>query len=179
MRAAVAALVAVLVLALAGCGGDDGRAETAPPPPPSGTGYFVGSQGGIGATLDMEGNDPVSRAITRTLLDEVGNQGPVPVVGIASVVNETSSGFDGPRFIAILDSGRAVIHEPAMQVLRGARGPAARLARERLARVPARVPSEGAGTAYVVLRGASVDEVAKVVMAAGPESSITLAARRR
>jgi hypothetical protein len=100
-------------------------------------------------------------------------------VGIASVVNETSSGFDAPRFIAILESGRAVILQPAQLALRGARGPSARLARERLAAVPSRVPSEGAGTAYVVLRDASVDEVASVVMAAGPEPSITLAARRR
>lgn len=180
MRAAAAAAAALLVaLALAGCGGDGGRAETAPPPPPSGTGFFVGSQGGIGATLDMGGNDPVSRAVTRALLAEAGDEGPVPVVGIASVVNETSSGFDAPRFVAILQSGRGVILQPARLALRGARGPAARLARERLAAVPARVPSEGAGTAYVVLHDASVDEVASVVMAAGPEPAITLAARRR
>jgi hypothetical protein len=45
--------------------------------------------------------------------------------------------------------------------------------------VPSRIPSEGAGVAYLVLRGASADEVASVSMAAGPEPSITLAARRR
>jgi hypothetical protein len=33
--------------------------------------------------------------------------------------------------------------------------------------------------AYLVLSGARVDEVASVTMAAGPQPSITLAARRR
>ena len=50
MRRAAAAAAALLVLLLAGCGGD-GPAETEPPPPPSGTGYFVGSAEGIGASI--------------------------------------------------------------------------------------------------------------------------------
>jgi hypothetical protein len=179
VRAATALLVLLLVLplAVAGCGGDDRPSQTAPPP--SGTGYLVGSKDGIGATLDLLGDDPVSRAVTRALAAEAGPSGEAPVVGIASIVNETSSGFDAPQFIAVLESGRAVILTPALEALRGARGPAARAARARLRTLPSRVPSRGAGVAYVVLRGASPDEVRSVVMAAGPEPSITLAARRR
>ena len=178
MRAAAAALAALL-LALAGCGEGTPPPETAPPPPASGTGYFVGSSDGIGATLDLLGDDPVSRSVERALVAEVGPTGDLPDVGIASIVNETPSGFDAPRFIAILESGRGVILTPAVEALRGARGPAARLARARLRQVPSRIPSEGAGVAYRVLRGASADEVGSVSMAAGPEPSITLAARRR
>ena len=178
MRAAAAALAALL-LAFAGCGEGTPPPATAPPPPASGTGYFVGSSDGIGATLDLLGDDPVSRSVERALVAEGGPTGDLPDVGIASIVNETPSGFDAPRFIAILESGRAVILTPAVEALRGARGPAARLARARLRQVPKRIPSEGAGVAYLVLRGASADEVASVSMAAGPEPSITLAARRR
>jgi hypothetical protein len=163
----------------AGCGGSGGTPDTAPAPPPSGTGYFVGSQGGIGASLDLLGEDPVSRAVDRALLAEGGPGGTLPEVGIASIVNETPAGFAQPRLVAILESGRAVILTPAAQALRGAHGPAARAARERLRVVPRRVPGEGAAVAYVVLRGASADEVASVLMAAGPEQPITLAARRR
>lgn len=179
MRPAAAAALAALLLALAACGEGTPPAPTAPPPPPSGTGYFVGSDEGIGATLDMLGDDPVSRSVERALVAEVGPTGDVPDVGIASIVNETPSGFAAPRFVAILEGGRAVILTPARDALRGARGPAARQARARLRAVPARIPSEGAGVAYLVLRGASADQVAKVVMAAGPQPSITLAARRR
>ncbi|MGE0028776.1 MAG: hypothetical protein AB7O78_11290 [Thermoleophilia bacterium] len=179
MRAAAAAVLAALLLALASCGEGSPPTATAPPPPPSGTGYFVGSQDGIGATLDLLGDDPVSRSVERALMAEVGPTGDVPDVGIASIVNETPSGFDAPRFVAILESGRAVILTPAREALRGAQGPAARLARARLRTVPSRIPSEGAGTAYVVLRDANPDQVAKVVMAAGPQPAITLAARRR
>jgi hypothetical protein len=178
VRRAAAALAALLVLLLAGCGGD-GPAETAPPPPPSGTGYFVGSAEGIGASLDLLGDDPVARSVRRGLLAEAGPGDAPPAVGIASIVNDTSSGFDAPRFVAILESGRAVILEPALQALRGAAGPAAGDARRRLAAVPSRVPSRGAGVAYLVMRGALVDEVASVRMAAGAQPSITLAARRR
>jgi hypothetical protein len=179
VRAALAAALAAVVLALAGCGGDAAPRETAPPPPPSGTGYFVGSQEGIGATLDLVGDDPVSRTVTRALLAESGPAAAPAAVGIASIVNETPSGFDAPRFIAILESGRAVILVPAAEALRVAHGPAARAARAALRRVPGRIPSEGAGLAYLVLSGARVDEVASVRMAAGPQPSITLAARRR
>ena len=179
MRAAIAAALAAAVLALAGCGGDGAPRETTPAPPPSGTGWFVGSREGIGATLDLAGDDPVSRKVTRALLAEAGPGEPPATVGIASIVNETPSGFAAPRFIAILESGRAVILVPATEALRDARGPAARTARAALEGVPERIPSEGAGLAYLVLRGARVDEVASVTMAAGPEPSITLAARRR
>jgi len=177
VRAAAAALAAML-LALAGCGDGSRPPETAPPPP-SGTGWFVGSEEGIGATLDMLGDDPVSRSVERALEAQAGPAGEAPDVGIASVVNETASGFDAPRFVAILEGGRAVILTPALEALRGARGPAARQARARLRAVPSRVPAAGAGVAYLVLRGASVDQVASVTMAAGPQPSITLAARRR
>jgi hypothetical protein len=177
--ASLAAAVAVAVVALAGCGGGSAQRETTPPPPPSGTGYFVGSQEGIGATLDLGADDPVSRKVTRALLAEAGPADPPAAVGIASIVNETPSGFDAPRFIAVLESGRGVILVPAAEALREARGPAARAARAALAGVPERVPAEGAGLAYLVLRGAPVDEVASVAMAAGPQPSITLAARRR
>jgi hypothetical protein len=177
VRRAAAALAALL-LALAGCG--DGSPPPQPaPPPPSGTGWFVGSEGGIGATLDLRGDDPVSRSVAHALAGAAGPAGEAPDVGIASIVNETSSGFDAPRFVAILDNGRGVILIPALEALRGVTGPAARQARARLRAVRSRIDARSAGAAYLVLRGASVDRVASVVMAAGPQPSITLAARRR
>ena len=171
--------LAVALLLAAGCGGSGGPADTAPAPPPSGTGYFVGSQGGIGASVDLLGEDPISRAIDQALLAQGGPGGNLPEVGIASIVNETPAGFRQPGMVAVLESGRAVILVPAAEALRGAHGPAARAARASLRAVPRRVPAEGAAVAYLVLQGASADEVASIRMAAGPHPPITLSARRR
>jgi len=177
VRAALAAAAALLLAA--GCGGSGEPVATAPAPPPSGTGYFVGSEDGIGASLDLLGEDPVSRAVDRALLAQGGEPGTLPDVGLASIVNETATGFALPRFVAILEGGRAVILVPAAEALRAARGPAARRARALLRSAPRRVPAEGAAVAYLVLPGAAADAVDSVRMAAGPEPAIVLSARRR
>jgi hypothetical protein len=133
----------------------------------------------VGATLDLAAGDPVSRAVTRALIADAGPADALPAVGIASVVNDTASGIDALYFTATLEDGRAVVLQSAADALRTARGPAARAARAAVARVPARIPSRGAGVAYVVLRGAPADQVASVAMVAGPAPAITLPARRR
>jgi hypothetical protein len=48
-----------------------------------------------------------------------------------------------------------------------------------LAAVPRRIPAGGAGTVYVVLRGAAVEDVSSVVMVAVPGAPVTLTPRRR
>ena len=179
MRAALAAAAAAALLLAAGCGGSAEPVATAPAPPPSGTGYFVGSEGGIGASLDLLGEDPVSHAVDRALLAQGGEPGTVPDVGVLSIVNETAAGFSIPGLVAILENGRGVILVPAARALRAASGPAARRARALLRVMPRRVPAEGAAVAYVVLSGASADAVDSVLMAAGPEPAIVLRARRR
>ena len=179
---ATALAVAAMAAAVAGCSGSgDGPVATAPEPAPTGTGYFVGGGAdGVGASLDLHGSDPVSVAIDDALIGRDGTPGSVPAVGIASVVNEGAESVPGPHFVAVLADGHGAIPIPAAEdVLRPGDGPAARRALRLLARLPARVPAEGAATYYVILDEVAPAEVGSVRMVVTPGSPITLQARRR
>jgi hypothetical protein len=177
--AALAPAVALALAAVAGCTGSAARTTTAPTaPPPDGTGYFVGSgPHGVGASLDLEGDDPVIRAIERALISLGTARG--ARVGIASVVDDGPLAVPAPRFVARFEGGGALPFDSATEAIGPGRTPAARLARRMLAAVPRRIPAGGAGTVYVVLRGAAVEDVSSVVMVAVPGAPVTLTPRRR
>ncbi|WP_217920970.1 hypothetical protein [Miltoncostaea oceani] len=179
-RRAVLACCAAL-LALHGCG-DDG-----PPPPPEhppparpGSAYFVGTgEDGVGATLDLEGQDPVTEAVDAALRARDGAVGEGPVVGVASVVNEGPGVVPAPTFIAQFEGGGALALEDARAVVAESGGPAARRALRLLGRPSVLVPAGGADTIYVVLRGAAPGEVDAVRMVVGPGRIVMLQARPR
>ncbi len=181
-RAAACALLASAALAaLAGCGGDDPAPSPDPEPPAPGSGLFVGTgPGGIGATLDLEGDDPVAEMVLDALHEPGATRGEDPVVGIASVVNDGTRPLPAPSFVAVLEDGGAAPLQPA-GLLVSARLPAAAAirAREALGPTPRTVPAGGARTMYVVLRGAAAGDVASVRMVVVPGEPITMRARRR
>jgi len=175
------ALVVALTLAVAGCSSGD-----APPPPPDptppapGSAYFVGTASdGLGATLDLEGQDPVTEAIDAALRARDGRVGAGPVVGVASVVNESPTPVAPPAFIAEFENGGAVPLLPAARVVAEGGGPAARQALAMIGTPVLVVPAGGADTLYVVLRGAPPGDVATVRMVVAPGSIVTMEARRR
>lgn len=178
-RAALAALAAGL--ALAGCSaGGPGPARPPAAPVPTGTGYFVGTgANGLGASVDLFGDDPVTRAVDAALEERGGPAADRPAVGIVSVVNEGPTGIGIPRFVAVLSAGGAVTMRPASEVLADAPGAAARRARARLASSGRRVPADGAATAYVVLEDVAPAAVGSVRMEPARGAPVTLSARRR
>lgn len=179
-RRAAAALAAALLVAGCSSAGAPAPPRTSPEPAPSGTGYFVGTgPGGVGASLDLRGRDPVVDMIDAALRVNADPRLEIPAVGIASVVNEGPAGIPAPRFVAELADGTAVPLPRAADVLRASGGPLARRALARLRRVPARVRAEGAATFYVVLRGPTPAEVAGARMVVVRGQPISLAARRR
>lgn len=181
MRARLAAGLAAVVLALAGCSsaGAPGPQRAEPEPAPTGTGYFVGTgPRGVGASLDLFGEDPISRAIDAALRERDGGR-TESSVGIASIVNEGTLGIAAPRFVAELAGGGAIPLRSAAGVLRAIDGPSGRRAIERLRAVPTRVPAGGAATTYVVLEGAAPAAVESVRMVVVGGTPIALAARRR
>jgi hypothetical protein len=180
-RAAAALAACAVLLALAGCG-DDGAAPPPADPPPArpGSAYFVGTgEDGVGATLDLEGQDPVTRAVDAALRARDGVVGEGPVVGVASVVNEGPSVVRAPTFIATFEGGGALALESARDVVAEADGPAARRALAVLGRPPLLIPAEGADTIYVVMRGAAPGDVEAVKMVLGPDRIVMLEARPR
>jgi hypothetical protein len=180
-RRAAAALAAALAAAGCSSAGTSGPPRTAPDDtPPSGTGYFVGTgPGGVGATLDLLGEDPVTDAIDAALRVNADPRLEIPAVGIASVVDGGRVGIPAPRFVAELADGTAVPLPRAADVLRPQDGPEARRALALLRRVPVRVKAGGAATLYVVLRGPTPAEVASARMVVVRGEPIALAARRR
>jgi hypothetical protein len=134
---------------------------------------------GLGASLDLLGEDAVTRALSRALAGEPGARGPTPVVGIASVVNGAEVAVPTPRFTAVLFSGAATPLASARQALAGRDDPAARRAAAMLAPERAVVAGGGSAILYVVLRGAGPREVASARMVAIPGEPIGLAARPR
>ena len=177
-RAVLAALVAGL--ALAGCSaGGPGPARPPADPVPSGTGYFVGTGAeGLGASVDLFGDDPVVRMLDAALRTHRGADGR-PAVGIVSIVNEGRLGVAVPRFVAELSGGGAVTMRGAAAVLAREPGAAARRARARLAALGRRVPAGGAATAYVVLEDVAPAAVGSVRMEPDAGAPVTLSARRR
>ncbi len=179
-RGAAAALAAALLASGCSSAGTSEPPRTSPEPPPSGTGYFVGTgPDGVGASLDLLGEDPVVRMIDAALRVNADPRLEIPAVGVASVVNEGAVGIPAPRFVAELGDGTAVPLPRAADVLRPSDGPLARRALARLRSVPVRVRAEGAATFYVVLRGPAPAEVASARMVVVRGQPITLAARRR
>lgn len=180
MRRALAAALAGAALVGAGCSPGASPSRAVPEPVPAGTAYFVGTgSDGIGASLDLLAEDPVVRLVDAALAARGAERGAEPSVGVASIVNDGPLGTPVPRFIAELSGGGAVPLRDAADVLRPGDGPEARRALARLGASAARVPAEGAATAYVVLEGAPAAEVASVRMVVPGAAPITLAARRR
>lgn len=180
-RRAAAVAVCAALLALHGCGGG-GSAPPPEDPPPTrpGSAYFVGTGAdGVGATLDLEGQDPVTEAVDAALRARDGVAGEGPVVGVASVVNEGARVLPAPTFIAQFEGGGALALESAAAVVAEADGPAARRALRLLGRPPVVVPAGGADTLYVVLRGAAPGEVDSVRMVVRPGEIVMLQARSR
>jgi len=176
------AAAAVGFALLAGCGGGGPAPDaTAPsePPPLRGTGYFVGSGAGLGASLDLLGDDPASRAVAAALAGEPESAEPAPVVGIASVVNREADAVPAPRFTAVLSSGGAVPMASARDVLEGRDDPAARRAARALPPEPSFVAGGRSAVLYVVLAGARPREVESVRMVAVPGRPVVLQARTR
>ncbi len=176
------ACVLGLVVAAGGCASGDARTTDAERPPvrEPGSGFFVGTgAGGIGATLDLEGQDRVTAAVDAALRARGGEPGTGPVVGVASVVNEGPVAVPAPSFIADFAGGGALPMPPAARVVGQVGGPAARRAAALLARPPTSVPAGGAATIYVVLPGVAPGDVASVRMVIGPGRVVTMEARRR
>jgi hypothetical protein len=176
--AALAALVLV-----AGCGG--GRAgETQPrapaPRPTDGTGYFVGTgPGGLGAAVDLLGDDPAARAVAAALAPARDPGGLERVVAIASVVNDGADPAPVPRIVAELSGGGAAPLVPAREALRGVGGAAARRAARLLPPERRRVPAGGALTMHLVMSGANPREVTAMRMVVVPGEPIALRPQRR
>lgn len=183
MRRAVAAAAAAALALAAACGGGDADPAPAPPPPAPealGSGYFVGTApGGLGATVDLRGSDPASRALEAALLRDTPPSGPPPAVGIASVVNRAGRPVRAPTFTALLSSGGLVPLSPAASALAGRRDAVARRAAALLPAERTRLRAGASAVMYVVLEGALPGEVAEVRMASGPEAPVALDPRPR
>ncbi len=177
-RRAPAAALAALALALAGCS----RGDPAPPQEPPaevGTGYFVGRDAaGLGASVDLFGSDPASRAVRDALAPDPRGGGGAPVVAIASVVNDGPAPVRTPRFVAVMTSGRAV----PMPSARGALSPSVPAqARALLLLGPsrARVPPGGSASLHLLLGDLDPLQVESVRMVSTVGEPISLSARRR
>jgi hypothetical protein len=180
VRRLSAGALAAFALAGAGCSAGTEPARVEPEPAPASTAYFVGAGAdGIGASLDLLGDDPVVRLVDAALAERGGERGREASVGVVSVVNDGRFGTPVPRFIADLSSGGAVPLRDAADLLSTEDGPVARRALARLSALPRRIPAEGAATAYVVLEAAPAAEVASVRMVVARGAPVTLAARRR
>jgi hypothetical protein len=178
-RAPAALLCAAALAGAAACGGaSDGPAPEPSEPAPSSTGYFTGKDAdGLGAAVDLLGNDPVSRAVVAALSDP--RRDDAPVVGIASLVNSGQAAVPAPAFVAMLESGGAVPLEPAIRAIAGRHDPEAVRARNALGRLRRIVPAAGGVVTYLVLRGAGAREVASVRMVTAPGEGATLGPRKR
>ena len=183
MRRPLAAAVAACLVLAAGCGGGGSPSPAPEPPAPPqapGSGYFVGtSPAGVGATVDLRGSDPASRALETALLPDAPRGGPAPSVGIASIVNGAARPVRAPTFTAELASGELVPLSPARAVLGGRDDPAARRAEMLLPAEQARLPAGASAVIYLVLDAEVPGAVAGVRMATGPEAPIALAPRPR
>lgn len=174
-RAPAAALAA---LALAGCS----RGDPAPPrEPPAevGTGYFVGRDGsGLGASVDLFGSDPASRAVREALAPDPRGGGGAPVVAIASVVNDGPAPVRTPRFAAVLTSGR-VVPMPNARTALSTSVPAQARALILLGPARTRVRPGGSAGLYLMLGEVDPLQVESVRMVSTPGEPISLSARRR
>ena len=179
-RRAAAALAAALLVAGCSSAGAPAPPRTSPEPAPSGTGYFVGTgPGGVGASLDLRGRDPVVDMIDAALRVNADPRLEIPAVGIASVVNEGPAGIPAPRFVAELADGTAVPLPRAADVLRASGGGGGRRGRGRGGRGAGRGGGGVTPRRPLVLRGPTPAEVAGARMVVVRGQPISLAARRR
>lgn len=177
-RRAPAAALAALALATAGCS----RGDPAPPrEPPAqvGTGYFVGRDAsGLGASVDLLGSDPASRAVREALApDPRGGRG-APLVAIASVVNDGPAPVPTPRFVALMTSGR-LVPMPDVRRLLSPSVPAQARALLLLGSSRARVRPGGSAGLHLMLGDVDPLQVESVRMVSTPGEPISLSARRR
>lgn len=176
-RTALAAALAAL--AAVGCSGTGDPEPARREAPPAGTGYFVGRDAeGLGASVDLFGVDPVSRAVRGAFAPDARGLAGAPVVAIASVVNGGGRPVPTPRFAAVMRSG-AVVPMPAARGRLPARGAAGRRALALIGPSRARVPAGGSATAYLVLRGVDPTLVATVRMVSEPGEPLELRLRAR
>lgn len=173
--AALAALAALALGAMSGCGGGTPVARPVTTPP-DGSGYFVGhGDGGLGAAVDLEAHDPVIGRATAAILDAPGRDGrPAVAVGLASVVNDSARPQPLPRFIAVVEGGGATPLVPARSAAADIPG-----ARGIFPSPPLFIPAGGSATVHLVLRGARPEEVERVKMVVRAGESVTLRAHRR
>lgn len=149
MRHVVVAILALLLLVPAGCGGGEpevaDRAEV--------NGRFVGTDGrGLGVSVDFVGYDAEKRAIETALQTE----STPALVGIVSIVNRTKSLVSVPALAATVSDGRSVPLSVAKATLR--RGVVVPLPDP-----GPYVPVQGALTVYVLFPG-RVDEIRGLTM---------------
>jgi hypothetical protein len=177
-RRAPAAALASLALMAAGCS----RGDPAPPKEPpaqAGTGYFVGRDAaGLGASVDLFGSDPASRAVREALApDPRGGRG-APVVAIASVVNDGPAPVPTPRFVALMMSGRAV-PMPSVRATLSPSVPAQGRALLLLGAPRQRIRSGGSASLHLLLGDVDPLQVESVRMVSTLGEPISLSARRR
>ena len=177
-RRAPAAALAALALVAAGCSDGD-PAPPREPPAQVGTGYFVGRDAaGLGASVDLFGSDPASRAVREALTpDPRGGRG-APVVAIASVVNDGPAPVPTPRFVAVMMSGRAV-PMPSVRASLSPSVPAQGRALLLLGAPHARIRSGGSASLHLLLPDVDPLQVESVRMVSTAGEPISLSARRR
>jgi hypothetical protein len=173
-----AAVLASLALVAAGCT----RGDPAPPQEPPvrvGTGYFVGGDpAGLGASVDLFGSDPASRAVREALAPDPRGGGGAPVVAIASVVNDGPAPVPTPRFVAVMMSGRAM-PMPSVRASLSPSVPAQNRALLLLGAPRARIRSGGSASLHLLLGDVDPLQVESVRMVSTVGEPISLAARRR
>ena len=177
-RRALAAALASLALMAVGCSRDD---PTPPREPPAqvGTGYFVGGDAaGLGASVDLFGSDPASRAVRRALAPDPRGGGGAPVVAIASVVNDGPTPVPTPRFVAVMMSGRA-LPMASVRASLSPSVPAQRRALLLLGPPRARIRSGGSASLHLLLGDVDPLQVESVRMVSTVGEPISLGARRR
>ncbi len=177
-RRAPAAALAALALVAAGCSHGD-PAPPREPPAQVGTGYFVGRDAaGLGASVDLFGSDPASRAVREALTpDPRGGRG-APVVAIASVVNDGPAAVPTPRFVAVMMSGRA-LPMPSVRAALSPSVPAQARVLLLLGAPHARIRAGGSASLHLLLPDVDPLQVESVRMVSTVGEPISLSARRR
>ena len=139
------------------------------------TGYFAGrSADGLGASIDMAGFDTTAAVVDRALLRL---DRPV-ALAIVAVVNGTDKAIACPRFVAQTLAGGSRPLRTARAVLAGLPGTGARTAYRTVGPAPKRVRAGGSAQLYLVLDGATREEVLSIQMVVG-DTRTTLASQQR
>jgi hypothetical protein len=155
----VAAVFAGLVI-LSGCGGSSQAPKPEPETIPF-TGYFAGrSADGLGASVDMAGFDATAVVVDRALL----RLDRPAALAIVAVVNGTATAIARPRFVAQTLAGGSRPMRTARAVLAGIPGTGARDAYRTVGPAPTRVRAGKSAQLYLVLDGATREEVLSIDM---------------